>query len=555
MSTLRALLLLCLCLPVMAEQCPSKTPGSAGEIKRLTEQIAHWDDSYHRLGISLVADERYDQSLALLEQWRRCTTPNLAFRDTSLRSARGTLTHPVAHTGLEKLNDGAVKAWIEHRKDVWIQPKVDGVAVTLIYRQGTLVQAISRGDGLLGQDWTANARLIEAIPAQLPQPLDLLLQGELYWRLPGHVQAIDGSRNARSKVAGLLARHHLEPDQARGIGLFVWDWPQGPAGLTQRLEELANLGFSDTLHHSQSVADYAQASSWREHWFRHPLPFASDGVVLRQSQQPAAQRWQVGRSHWSAAWKYPHSQALAEVRKVHFTIGRSGRITPVLELIAVQLDDRRITRISAGSLARWQALDIRPGDQVAISLAGMTIARLDNVVWRTAERIEVQAPNPADYHPLSCWQPDPGCESQFLARLNALSGKQGLALPHIGPGTWKQLVKSGQINSLLDWLTLDSAELANIAGFGPKRSTRLLESLQLARQRPFPYWIKALGLPPGVDVSPTDAWKQLASRSREQWQTEVGIGPERAARLSAFFRHPQVVALSEQLGNAGIDGF
>lgn len=555
MSTFHALLLLCLCLPTMAGPCPTPGPGTPEEIKRLTERIALWDDSYHRLGISRVTDEVYDQSVARLEQWQRCVNPGAAPRDNALHSARGTLAHPVAHTGLKKLDDLAVQGWLEHRQDVWIQPKIDGVAITLIYRQGKLHQAISRGDGVQGQDWTANARLIAAIPAQLPQPLDLLLQGELYWRLPGHVQASTGGRNARSKVAGLLARHRLEPGQASGIGLFVWGWPQGPMELAQRLEKLAGLGFGDSAHYSQPIADYKQAKTWREHWFRQPLPFASDGVVLRQSRQPAAQRWQVGRAYWSAAWKYPHAQALAQVRKVRFTVGRSGRITPILELLAVHLDDRRITRISLGSLARWQALDIRPGDQIAISLAGMTIPRLDSVVWRTGERAEVTVPNPSDYHPLSCWQPTPGCKSQFLARLNGLSSKQGLALPHIGPGTWKRLVETGQINSLLDWLTLDSTELANIAGFGPRRSARLLESLQLARQRPFPDWIKALGLPAGVDVSSADAWKPLAARSREQWQTEVGIGPERAARLSAFFRHPQLVALSEQLGNAGIDGF
>lgn len=555
MSTIYAVLLLGLCLPAMAGQCPTQSAATTEEINRLAQRIALWDDSYHRLGISLVADELYDQSMARLEHWQRCLNPGISPRNSALRSARGTLAHPVAHTGLAKLDDVAVQDWLKHRQDVWIQPKVDGVAVTLIYRQGMLHQAISRGDGRQGQNWTNNARLIKAIPAQLPQPLDLLVQGELYWRLPDHVQASAGGLNARSKVAGLLARHRLDPEQASGIGLFVWSWPQGPAELPQRLEKLAALGFSDSIRYSQPVTNYQQAKTWREKWFRQPLPFASDGVVLHHSRQPAAERWQVGRAHWSAAWKYPHTQALAEVRKVHFTIGRSGRITPVLELLPVRLDDRRITRISLGSLARWQTLDIRPGDQIAIRLAGMTIPRLDSVVWRSSERVEVKAPNPADYHPLSCWQPTPGCESQFLARLNGLSSKQGLALPHIGPGTWKRLVETGQINTLLDWLTLDSAELANIAGFGPKRSARLLESLQLARQRPFSDWIKALGLPAGVDVSSTATWKLLAPRSCEQWQTEAGIGPERAARLSAFFRHPQVVALSEQLGNAGIDGF
>ncbi|RMU58989.1 hypothetical protein ALP29_201836 [Pseudomonas syringae pv. avii] len=80
-----------------------------------------------------------------------------------------------------------VKAWLKGRTDLWIQPKVDGVAVTLVYDEGRLVQAISRGDGIQGQDWTPQARLIKAIPQQLPQPDSLILQGELYWRLTDHV--------------------------------------------------------------------------------------------------------------------------------------------------------------------------------------------------------------------------------------------------------------------------------------------------------------------------------------------------------------------------------
>ncbi len=116
--------------------------------------------------------------------------------------------HPIAHTGLEKLHDGRRRRSLakRDRNDVWVQPKVDGVAVTLIYRKGLLTQAISRGDGVNGQDWTASARQIAAIPQRLPEPLDLLLQGELYWRLTDHVQARAGSLNARSTVAGLMAR-------------------------------------------------------------------------------------------------------------------------------------------------------------------------------------------------------------------------------------------------------------------------------------------------------------------------------------------------------------
>jgi DNA ligase (NAD+) len=161
----------------------------------------------------------------------------------------------------------------------------------------------------------------------------------------------------------------------------------------------------------------------------------------------------------------------------------------------------------------------------------------------------------ADFHPVSCWQPTPGCESQFLARLTWLSGKKGLALPHVGPGTWEKLLETGRLNGLLDWLTLDAQELATIDGFGERSSVRLFNSFNDARQRPFAQWLKALGLPPTGQAALADSWQALAQRSSEQWQAEAGIGPGRAAQLSAFFRDPQVVALSERLRVAGVDGF
>ena len=550
-----AFLLTFLCHATNATTCPDWPPARAvAEVTALQKQIDSWDDQYHRAGRSLIADEIYDQSRAQLTEWRRCFNPGPA--KDPLHTAGGTVPHPVAHTGQEKLRDvRAVEHWLRDRKDVWVQPKVDGVAVTLIYRQGLLTQAISRGDGAQGQDWTTSARQIAAIPQQLSQPRDLLVQGELYWRLTDHVQAQAGSRNARSTVAGLMARKTLSTEQADGIGLFVWDWPQGPASLPARIAMLDELGFASTAPFSQPISALADAERWRDHWYRTPLPFASDGIVLRQEQRPPAERWQAKPPYWSVAWKYPFAQALAEVRKVHFKIGRTGRITPLLELTPVMLDDRQIKRVSVSSLQRWQALDIRPGDRVAISLAGLTIPRLDGVVLRSTERAELKVPLAADFHPMSCWQPTPGCESQFLARLAWLSGKHGLALPHVGPGTWEKLFETGRLNSLLDWLTLDAQELATIDGFGERSAARLEASLNSARQRPFLRWLKALGLPPTGQARLADSWQTLAQRDTEQWQAEDGIGPGRAAQLSAFFRDPQVLALSETLRGAGIDGF
>ncbi|WLI13026.1 MULTISPECIES: NAD-dependent DNA ligase LigB [Pseudomonas] len=542
-------------LTANAAECPDWPPARAQEeITTLQQQIDRWDDSYHREGQSLIADELYDQSRARLTEWRECFDSGPSTEP--LRTAGGTVAHPIAHTGLEKLRDGrAVEAWLKDRGEVWIQPKVDGVAVTLIYRNGRLHQAISRGDGVKGQDWTASARQIAAIPQKLPRSLDLLLQGELYWRLSEHVQAQAGSLNARATVAGLMARKVLSTEQAAGIGLFVWDWPQGPKNLPDRVAALDELGFPSTAPYSQRIKAFADAERWRDHWYRSPLPFASDGIVMRQGQRPSAERWQAKTPYWSVAWKYPFAQALAEVRKVHFKIGRTGRITPVLDLAPVMLDDRQIKRVSVSSLQRWEALDIRPGDRVAISLAGLTIPRLEGVVLRSTERPVLNVPRAADFHSLSCWQPTPGCESQFLARLTWLSGKQGLALAHVGPGTWEKLLKAERLGNLLDWLTLDEQELANIDGFGERSSVRLLNSFNSARQRPFARWLKALGLPPTGQANLADSWQALAQRNTEQWQAEAGIGPGRAAQLSAFFRDPQVLALSETLRVAGIDGF
>jgi len=356
-------------------------------------------------------------------------------------------------------------------------------------------------------------------------------------------------------VAGLMARKNLSVEEASGIGLFVWDWPEGPATLPERIIALNGLGFADATGFSQPIQSWADAERWRDHWYRAPLPFASDGIVLRQSRRPPADRWQARAPSWSVAWKYPYAQALAEVRHVRFKIGRTGRITPVLELEPVTLDDRRIRRVSVSSLKRWEDLDIRPGDQVSISLAGLTIPRLDSVVLRNVERQHLSPPSAADHHFLSCWRPTPGCESQFLARLNWLSGKHGLALPHVGPGTWEQLLAARRLDGLLDWLTLDAAELANIAGFGERRSAQVLASLHSARQRPFGQWLKALGLPPTGGTRLEERWDVLAERDTERWQAEAGIGPGRAAQLSAFFRDPNVIALSETLRAAGVDGF
>lgn len=550
-----------------AGACPDwSQPQAAKEIAVLTARLAAWDDRYHRLGESAVADELYDQSRLTLSAWQRCFPGSGAAAGDPLATARGPVRHPIPHTGVAKLaNEAAVRDWLTGKENVWAQPKIDGVAVTIEYRQGQLHQVLSRGNGSHGHDWTRPARSIAAIPPLLTEKMDVVLQGELYWRLDAHVQASAGSANARGKVAGLMARKTLSAEQGAVVGLFVWDWPAGPAQLPDRLAKLKALGFPESLAFTEPVKDFAAAQSWYQRWHTAALPFATDGLILRLGERPPAERWEAKVPYWIAAWKYPVAQALARVREVTFSVGRTGRITPVLELDAVQLDDRQVRRVSMGSLQRWQAHDVQPGDQVAVDLAGLTIPRFAGVVWRGPLRGQVEPPDPRQFHVSSCWAATRGCESQFRARLTWLSGKQGLQMAQVGPGTWDRLIESGKLEGLLDWLTWDSQALEGIAGIGDRSRERLVAAFEEARQRPFEAWLAALGTPSAKKAlaqrstaapgDGSDHWQWLTTQTREQWQAKPGIGAMRAAQLHDFFNDPQIAELATQLKAAQVDGF
>ncbi|MCO6056376.1 NAD-dependent DNA ligase LigB [Pseudomonas sp. MOB-449] len=537
----------------LANACPDwPSQRASTELASLDKRLADWDFAYHHEGRAAVDDELYDQAHARLALLRDCFPDTSSPARDPLADSPGKTRHPVAQTGLDKLRDiDDLRRWMGQRRDLWVQPKVDGVAVTLVYHQGHLIQAISRGDGNQGQDWTQQAQRIAAIPQRLAGIGDGVLQGELYWRLEGHVQAQGGGQGARGKVAGLLNRRTLSEGDAHGIGLFVWDWPDGPAHIEGRLQGLQAMGFIDAEALTHPVSSVEDIAAWRERWYRSPLPFASDGIVIRQGARPDARRWKPQPPNWAVAWKYPFAKALAEVRSVEFKVGRTGRVTPLLKLSPVELDGRRIQRVGLGSLKRWRELDIRPGDQVAIALAGLTIPRLESVVLRAAERPLVEAPQPGRYHALSCFRPEPGCQEQFLSRLAWLGGPKGLALSGLGRGTWARL----ELDGLLGWLDLDVAALETRPGIGTTRAASLAETFQTARDRPFRQWLSALGVPPTGTTEPEGNWTALAIRTPAQWQELTGIGPGKARQLVAFFQHPEVQALAARLEAAGVEGF
>lgn len=539
--------------------CPDwTTQQAAQEVHDLRQHIADWDRSYHRDGISKINDQLYDQARLQLDRWQQCF-PASARPDTpatALQAARGQQPLPYSQMGLRKLDEQELQRWMQQRHDLWVQPKVDGVAVTLVYKHGQLTQMLSRGDGLSGQDWLQHSQVIHAIPQQLPtQQATVTLQGELYLKQPNTIQAKHNNSQARNQVAGLLNRHNLTAAQGEKIAVFIWEWPDGPESMPQRLDELERLGFKQSKTYSQPIQTFAQAQQWRTHWYTTALPFASDGLVIKQSQRS----FEHPRSSYpplsAVALKYPLQHALTSVQQISFNIGRSGRITPMAHLNAVTLDGKTIRKVSLGSLARLQALDLKLGDHVAIALSGHAIPQLKQVVWRSPQGHSVPLPNAENYHALSCWQASIACQQQFLARLTWLSNKKALHMRGVGAQTWQALLDGKLINRLTDWLTLSGEDLERLPSFAKKRSAQTLHAFTQAKQQPFTRWLKALGAPPQVTVRSDDNWQLLSSFNQQDWQQLRHLNATSAQRAHDFFQHPEVQQAALSLKNQAIDGF
>jgi len=537
--------------------CPVWSPAQAEqEIARLSAQMARWDKAYWQQGVSDVNDDVYDQLAARLKQWRHCfgdepTTDALA-------PVQGSVRHPVSHTGVTKVADKTgLRQWMRSRRDLWIQPKVDGVAVTLVYRQGQLVQATSRGDGLKGEDWTAKVKRIASVPARVTGPLaNSVLQGELFLRRDNHIQHQMGGMNARAKVAGTMMRQDASTVLDH-IGIFIWAWPDGPTAMDERLQALTRAGFTLTEPWTQRVSSVEEAEKMRDRWLTSPLPFVTDGIIIRSAQEPAGSRWMPGDGSWVVAWKYAPAARVAEVRAINFAVGRTGRIAVVATLEPVQLDDKRVQRVSLGSVGRWQALDIAPGDQVQVSLAGQGIPRVDKVVWRGIDRQKPVPPEPR-FTPLTCFTASPECHEQFMARLAWMSSKHVLDIEGAGESSWRLLHQALHLENIFSWLGWTKEQLQNTPGMNATRGLTLWHRFEFARKQPFIRWIVAMGVPlPGAAVKALTehSWQQLRDKNVGSWQQLPGVGTEKAQKLVAFFHDPAIAALAAWLGEQGIQGF
>ncbi|EFF0231751.1 TPA: NAD-dependent DNA ligase LigB [Escherichia coli] len=537
--------------------CPAWSPARAQEeISRLQQQIKQWNDDYWKEGKSEVEDGVYDQLSARLTQWQRCFGSEP--RDVMMPPLNGAVMHPVAHTGVRKMVDkNALSLWMRERSDLWVQPKVDGVAVTLVYRDGKLNKAISRGNGLKGEDWTQKVSLISAVPQTVSGPLaNSTLQGEIFLQREGHIQQQMGGINARAKVAGLMMRQD-DSDTLNSLGVFVWAWPDGPQLMTDRLKELATAGFTLTQRYTRAVKNADEVARVRNEWWKAKLPFVTDGVVVRGAKEPESRHWLPGQAEWLVAWKYQPVAQVAEVKAIQFAVGKSGKISVVASLAPVMLDDKKVQRVNIGSVRRWQEWDIAPGDQILVSLAGQGIPRIDDVVWRGAERTKPTPPENR-FNSLTCYFASDVCQEQFISRLVWLGSKQVLGLDGIGEAGWRALHQTHRFEHIFSWLLLTPEQLQNTPGIAKSKSAQLWHQFNLARKQPFTRWVMAMGIPltrAALNASDERSWSQLLFSTEQFWQQLPGTGSGRARQVIEWKENAQIKKLGSWLAAQQITGF
>lgn len=537
--------------------CPAWSPARAQEeISRLQQQIKQWDDDYWKEGKSEVEDGIYDQLSARLTQWQRCFGNET--RDVMMPPLNGAVMHPVAHTGVRKMADkNALSLWMRERSDLWVQPKVDGVAVTLVYRDGKLNKAISRGNGLKGEDWTQKVRLISAMPQTVSGPLaNSTLQGEIFLKRKEHIQQQMGGINARAKVAGLMMRQG-NSDTLNSLAVFVWAWPDGPHLMTDRLKDLATAGFTLTQTYTRAVKNADEVAHVRNEWWKAKLPFVTDGVVVRAAKEPESRHWLPGQAEWLVAWKYQPVAQVAEVKAIQFAVGKSGKISVVASLAPVMLDDKKVQRVNIGSVRRWQEWDIAPGDQILVSLAGQGIPRIDDVVWRGAERTKPTPPENR-FNSLTCYFASDVCQEQFISRLVWLGSKQVLGLDGIGEAGWRALHQTHRFEHIFSWLLLTPEQLQNTPGIAKSKSAQLWHQFNLARQQPFTRWVMAMGIPltrAALNASDERSWSQLLFSTEQFWQQLPGTGSGRARQVIEWKENAQIKKLGSWLAAQQITGF
>ena len=570
---------------------------AARRVSALREQIDYHSRRYYDDDAPEIEDDEFDALTRELRQLEE-RYPQLITPDSYTQRVHGevsALFSPVEHeVPLGSLQDvfseqevRDMDARIRETVDAplyAVEPKIDGLSVAIEYRDGRFYRGATRGDGLVGEDVSANLRQIRAIPAVLNEPVErLIVRGEVYMPRQSFADLVrqqeeNGEKpfkNPRNSAAGTLRQKDSSVVAARGLSLFVFNVQlirgETLTGHTQSLERMRQLGLP-VIEGTTLTGDIEEviAAIRRIGERRATLAYDTDGAVVKLDDLAARER--IGSTSkfpkWAIAYKYPPEEKETVLRAVEVNVGRTGVLTPTGIFDPVTLAGTTVTRATLHNQNFLDEKDLAIGDTVLMRKAGEIIPEVLRVVRRAPDRVPYRLPDRCP----SCGEPvireegeaylrcvDPECPAQRLRNLIHFTEKDAMDIDGLGPAVLEALVREGIIKSPDDLYTVTREDIAALDGMGEKSADNLVAAIDRSRQNDLWRVIYALG----IRHIGQKAAKLLAARfgtmdaliaaDTDEVCRIDGFGEIMAQSVTAFFALEPSRRLVERLAACGVN--
>ena len=467
--------------------------------------------------------------------------------------------------------------------------KFDGLSISLHYRQGKLYQAVTRGDGVQGDDVTQNIRTIQSIPLQLAQgadyPDEFEIRGEVLmpW---ASFDRLNEQRalaeeplfaNPRNAASGTLKSKDSRVVAQRGLDAYLYyllgdDIPGD--GHFQNLQAARSWGFKVSEH--LKLADNLQeVFDFIDYWDteRRNLPVATDGIVLKVNslQQQKSLGMTAKSPRWAIAYKFQAEQACTTLRDVIYQVGRTGAVTPVAVMDPVQLAGTTVRRATLHNADVIQSLDLHMGDQVLVEKGGEIIPK---IVAVAPESLSAERGLPVRFvdNCPACGTPliripgeaahycpnDASCPPLIMGRIEHFISRKAMNIQSLGPETVDEYFNQGLIHDAADLYTLTEEQLLNETASNRKSAQKILQSIQESRNVPFERVLYAIGIRFVGEIAARTLARHfghidaLASATAESITEINGIGTVIAQSVIRFFSEPKNQAFVQRLKEAGL---
>lgn len=469
-----------------------------------------------------------------------------------------------------------------------VEAKIDGLSVSLEYQNGQLVRGSTRGDGVVGEDVTANLATIKDIPKQLPgspeeMPEFLEVRGEVYMPREAFLRLVEEQeladkppfKNPRNAAAGSLRQKDSSVTAGRGLSIFVFNVQQlrghQLSGHKEGLDYLKALGFTVSPRYStftsieDAIKEIEQIGA-----LRGSLPFDIDGAVIKVDD--LAQREQLGSTNkfprWAIAFKYPPEEKETELLDVDITVGRTGVLTPTAVFQPVFLAGTTVSRAILHNEEFIRQLDVRIGDTIRVRKAGDIIPEVVAVTKHKEGAVPFEMPRvcpscgaPAvhlqDEAALRCVNPE--CPAQSLRNIIHFASRGAMDIDGLGKAVAAQLVGQGFVHSAADIYTLTREQLLTLDKFKEKSADNLLRAIGASKTNNLDKLLFGLGIRNIGDKAAAllaehfGSMQAVREASAEQISEIDGFGGVMAQSVVEFFRKEGTADLIRRLADAGVN--